>query len=73
MMMMSLCWGNGLKLMLGLGLAVAGGGELAVGFSDYGDADVDGFEELEDYGADGWDAGGEDYYVYFETVGTGGE
>ena len=41
-MMMSLCWGNGLKLMLGLGLSVARGGELAVGFPDYGDADVDG-------------------------------
>ena len=28
---------------------------------------------MEDYGADGGDAGGEDYYVYFETVGwTGG-
>ena len=39
-MMMSLCWGNGLKLMLGLRLAVAGGGEFAVGFSDYGDGDV---------------------------------
>ena len=42
MMMMSLCWGNGLKLMLGLGLSVARGGEFAVGFPDYGDADVNG-------------------------------
>ena len=62
---------NALKLMLGLGLSVARGGEFAVGSSDCRDADVDGLEELEDYGADDGDAGGEDYYVYFETVEQG--
>ena len=57
--------GTGSKL---IGTLVARGGKLLVGFDDRRDFGMDNVEYFYEEGAESRDAGGDYYYVYFETV-----
>ena len=58
-------YGAGSKLV---GTLVARGGELFVGFHDGRDFRMDGVEYLFEKSAEGGEASGDYYYVYFKTV-----